>query len=345
MSGTVGQTALRELREHFKGSVLSEGDADYDEARTLFNAMIDSRPAAIARCLDAADVRAAVAFGRESGLPTAIRAGGHSVAGMSTVEDGLVIDVRAMSAVHVDPAARVARCGAGATWADFDAATQAHGLATTGGRVSTTGVAGLTLGGGAGWLERKHGLACDNLRAIELVTAAGDLLRASRTEHPDLFWALHGGGGNFGVATAFEFDLHPVGPTVLAGLMLWPGERGHEVVELMREVMDGAPEELCTATVYVSGPPEPFVPADLQGKLCCGLAFMWAGESMDDGEPYAQRFRALKPAVDLVGPIPYTQFQSMIDDPPGLRNYWTADYLADLPDGAIDVFVEHADQM
>src|SRR3954449_2003901 len=218
MSGTVGQTALRELREHLNGSVLSEGDVGYDDARTLFNAMIDSHPAAIARCLDAADVRAAVAFGRESGLPTAIRAGGHSVAGMSTVDDGLVIDVRALNAVRVDPAARTARCGAGATWADFDAATQAHGLATTGGRVSTTGVAGLTLGGGSGWLERKHGLACDNLVAVELVTAAGRQVRASADEHPELFWALRGGGGNFGVVTALEFRLHPVGPEVLAGL-------------------------------------------------------------------------------------------------------------------------------
>src|SRR3954451_22632162 len=345
MSGTVGQTALRELREHLNGSVLSEGDVGYDDARTLFNAMIDSHPAAIARCLDVADVRAAVAFGRESGLPTAIRAGGHSVAGMSTVEDGLVIDVRAMNAVHVDPAARVARCGAGATWADFDAATQAHGLATTGGRVSTTGVAGLTLGGGSGWLERKHGLPCDTLRAVDLLAADGAAVRASRDEHPDLFWALHGGGGNYGVATAFEFHLHPLGPIVMAGLLLWPGERGRDVVERMREVMDGAPEELALATVYLTGPPEPFVPEHLQGKLCCGLAFLWAGEEPDGGEAHAQRFRDLGPTVDLVGPIPYTQFQSMIDDPPGLRNYWTADYLDGLPHAAIDVFVGHSDEM
>jgi FAD/FMN-containing dehydrogenase len=264
---------------------------------------------------------------------------------MSTVDDGLVIDVRPMHDVDVDPVERIARCGAGTLWAEFDAATQQHGLATTGGRVSTTGVAGLTLGGGSGWLERKHGLACDNLVAVELVTADGRSVRASATEHPELFWALHGGGGNFGVATAFEFRVHPLGPTVMAGLMLWPGDRGREVVERMREVMDGAPEELALATVYLSGPPEPFVPEHLQGSLCCALAFMWAGDTMDDGKPYADRFRELKPAVDLVGPLPYAEFQRMIDDPPGLRNYWTADYLADLPDAAVDVFVEHSDRM
>jgi|tagenome__1003787_1003787.scaffolds.fasta_scaffold20943729_1 FAD/FMN-containing dehydrogenase len=345
MSGTIGQTEVRELRDHLKGPVLVPGDASYDEARVLFNAMIDARPAAIARCAGPEDVHAAIDFARETGTPTAVRSGGHSVAGMSSVDDGLVIDVRELKDAFVDPEASTIRCGAGLTWAEFDAATQLHGLATTGGRVSTTGVAGLTLGGGSGWLERKHGLSCDNLIAVELVTASGEHVRASETEHPDLFWALHGGGGNFGVATAFEFQLHPLGPDVLAGLMLWPGANGREVVELMREVMDGAPDELALATVYLSGPPEPFVPVPLQGNLCCGLAFLWAGGTIEDGEPYARRFRELQPAVDLVGPMPYAQFQCMIDDPPGLRNYWTADYLAGLPDAAIDVFVGHSNEM
>ena len=228
------------------------------------------------------------------------------------------------------------------TWAEFDRATQEHGLATTGGRVSTTGVAGLTLGGGSGWLERKHGLSCDNLMAVELVTASGELVRASAVEHPDLFWALHGGGGNFGVATAFEFALHPLGPTVLAGLMLWPGSRGREVLELTRDLMADAPDELAVFVIYLTGPPEPFVPANLQGELCCGLALMWAGTAMEDGEPYAERFRALRPEVDLVEPMPYVQFQSMFDDPPGLRNYWTADYLGELSDEALGVFHEHS---
>ena len=337
--------ATSRLRERIKGGVLAPGDEGYDEARTLFNAMIDARPALIARCTDVEDVKQAIAFGRESGLRTAVRSGGHSVAGMSTVEDGLVIDVRAMKDITVDPAARTARCGAGVTWGEFDRATQQHGLATTGGRVSTTGVAGLTLGGGSGWLERKHGLSCDNLLAVELVTAGGEHVRASATERADLFWALRGGGGNFGVATAFEFRLHPVGPTILAGLMLWPGDRGREVIETMRTVMRDAPDDVATAALYLTGPPEPFVPDELKGKLCCGLAFAWSGEEMDAGEPFARSFRELAPAVDLVGPIPYAEFQCMIDDPPGLRNYWTGDYLADLSDQAIDTFVEHSERM
>jgi FAD/FMN-containing dehydrogenase len=345
MSGTIDTTAVRELSNRLRGRVLVPDDDGYDAARTLFNAMVDVRPAVIAQCASVEDVRSAIDFGREMGTPTAVRSGGHSVAGMSTVEDGLVIDVREMKGTSVDPDARTVRCGAGLTWAEFDRATQEHGLATTGGRVSTTGVAGLTLGGGSGWLERAHGLSCDNLRAVELVTANGEPLRASANEHADLFWALHGGGGNFGVATAFEFDLHEVGPVVLAGLMLWPGERGRDVVELLREVMVDAPDELATAVVYLTGPPEPFVPEHLQGALCTGLALLWAGPSIEDGEPYAARFRALDPEVDLVGPMPYAEFQHMIDDPPGMRNYWTGDYLNQLGDAAIDVYVGHSERM
>jgi len=338
MSGAaLSRAALDELRGGFAGRVIAPGDGDYDEARTLFNAMIDRHPAVIAQCASVEDVRAAVRFGREHELPLAIRSGGHSVAGMSTCDGGIVVDVRPLRAIEVDPDARTARVGTGLTWADFDAATQAHGLATTGGRVSTTGIAGLTLGGGSGWLERKHGLTCDNLLAVELVTADGELLRASDAEHEDLFWALHGGGGNFGVATTLEFALHPLGPTVLAGLMLWPAERGRVVLELLRDVMADAPDDLGAAFVYLCGPPEEFVPAHLQGRVCAGLALFWAGP-VEEGEPYATRFRRLAPDVDLVGPMPYVEFQSMIDDPPGLRNYWTGDYLPELSDEAISTF-------
>lgn len=337
--------ALRAMTLGFQGSVIVPGDVGYDEARTLFNAMVDKRPAVIAQCETVDDVVAAVRFGRDTGMPTAVRAGGHSVAGMSSVDGGLVIDVRNMKEIEVDPEARTARCGSGPTWGELDHATQEHGLATTGGRVSTTGVAGFTLGGGSGWLERKYGLACDNLIAVELVTADGRHVRASDDENADLFWALHGGGGNFGVATAFELQLHPVGPEVMAGLMLWPGDRGREVTELTRQVMDGAPEELCSGVVYLTGPPEEFVPAELQGALCSAVVLFWAGENPTDGEPYARRFRELEPAVDLVGPMPYAEFQCMIDDPPGLRNYWTADYLDELSDEVIDVFVDHSKRM
>lgn len=346
MSGTTADTALRDLRGAFTGPVLTPGATGYEEARILFNAMIDARPAVIARCQRAEDVRAAIAYGRDAGLETAVRSGGHSVAGQSTVDGGLVIDVRDLKAVEVDPEARTVRCGAGVTWAELDAATQAHGQATTGGRVSTTGVSGFTLGGGSGWLERRLGLACDNLRAVELVTAAGEHVRASATEHPDLFWALHGGGGNFGVATALELDLAPVGPTVLAGLMLWPAERGRELAALARDIIDGgAPEEVALAVVYVTGPPEPFVPAELQGRRCVALAFLWSGEAPEDGFDHANRFRALEPAVDLVGLRPYAEFQRMIDDPPGLRNYWSGDYLQALPDAAIEIFAEQSGRM
>jgi FAD/FMN-containing dehydrogenase len=344
-AGLAGDAASKELRRAFRGRVITPGDEVYDESRTLFNAMIDKRPAVIAQCATVEDVMAAVRVGRESGLPTAVRSGGHSVAGMSTVDAGLVIDLRNMRSLEVDAAARTARCGPGVTWSDFDRATQEHGLATTGGRVSTTGVAGLTLGGGSGWLERKHGLACDNLIAVELVTAASEQVRASATENSELFWALHGGGGNFGVATSFEFALHPTGPTVLAGLLLWPGENGRQVIRVIRETMAGAPDDLSLAVLYMTGPPEDFVPKELQGRLCCTAAFFWAGGSPEDGEAYVRPLRALGPAVDLVGPMPYTEFQCMIDDPPGLRNYWTADYLEELTDEAIEVFASHSDRM
>jgi FAD/FMN-containing dehydrogenase len=214
--------AIRGLESVFAGTLIRPGSADYDEARNVFNAVVDKRPAVIAQCATPDDVAAALRFARDSGREIAVRGGGHSVAGMSLCDNGFVIDVRPMNQVEVDRADRTARVGAGCTWAEIDRATQEHGLATTGGRVSTTGVAGLTLGGGSGWLERKHGLACDNLISVELVTADGSLITASSHEHSDLFWALHGGGGNFGVATAFTFKLHPVGPQVLAGLSTTP---------------------------------------------------------------------------------------------------------------------------
>ncbi len=328
----------------FRGDQLRPGDPGYDEARTVFNAMVDRRPALIAQCTSRDDVAMAIAHARREEVPLAVRAGGHSVAGASLVDGGLVVDVRPMQDAVVDTARRRVLAGAGMTWAMLDRATQEHGLATTGGRVSTTGVSGFTLGGGSGWLERKHGLACDNLIAVELVTADGEHVRASATENSSLFWALHGGGGNFGVATAFEFQLHPLGPAVLAGLMLWPADRGRAVTETMREMMADAPVDVAGGVVYLSGPPEPFVPANLQGAPCCALAFMYAGE-IEDGEPYARRFRDLEPAVDLVGPIPYEQFQCMIDDPPGNRNYWSADYLESFSDEALDAFVHWSGRM
>ena len=269
-----------------------------------------------------------------------MRAGGHSVAGMSVNDGGIVIDVRPMEQITVDPRTRTVTAGAGVTWGEFDAATQLHGLATTGGRVSTTGIAGFTLGGGSGWAERKFGLACDNLISVDLVTADGQQITASETSHPDLFWALHGGGGNFGVATALTYQLHALGPTVLAGLLLWPADAGREVARAYRDLAADAESALGSGLVFLTGPPEDFVPGYLQGKTVTGMALLWAGDP-GEGQDAVKPFLNLRPAVNLVAPMPYAQFQQMIDDPPGMRNYWSADYHNEFDDDALDVFVRY----
>ena len=320
------------------------GTPEYADTTTLNNSMIERRPALVARCASPRDVADAIAYARGEGLPLAVRAGGHSVAGLSLVDDGLVIDVRGMDAIEVDPDRRIARVGSGATWSHFDHATQPHGLATTGGRVSTTGVAGLTLGGGSGWLERKHGLACDNLLAVELVTAEGGHVRASAAEQPDLFWALRGGGGNFGVVTAFEFQLHPVGAEVLAGLALWPAARGRELLALYRDVMGDAPEGLSLAFLYLKGPAEEGIPEHLHGELVVAIAGMYAGP-LDEGREALREILAAGPEVDFFEPMPYADFQCMIDDPPGYRNYWTSEHLADLPEEAIEAIASRSEAM
>jgi FAD/FMN-containing dehydrogenase len=339
-TGTVTRESVQALEGSFAGKLVLPGDGDYDEARTLFNSMIDRRPAAIAQCTTPSDVAAALRFGREQGLAIAVRAGGHSVAGMSLNDGGLVIDVRPMNRIDVDPEARTARVGAGCTWAQVDRATQEHGLATVGGRVSSTGVAGLTLGGGSGWLERRHGLSCDNLVSVELVTADGSQVMASESEHPDLFWALHGGGGNFGVATALTFRLHPVGPEVLAGLLLFDAEKGRDLLRLVRDLLPAAPPELGPAVGYLTVPAEDELPAHLHGKLASVFALCWSGDT-EEGKRQLQPFRDLGPEADLVDVVPYADFQCSIDDPPGYRNWWTAEYLHDVTDQMIDVIHTH----
>jgi FAD/FMN-containing dehydrogenase len=257
----------------------------------------------------------------------------------------MVIDVRGMAGIDVDPERRVARVGAGARWAELDRATAPHGLATTGGRVSTTGVAGLTLGGGSGWLERRHGLACDNLLAVELVTAEGEHVRASEDERPELFWALRGGGGNFGVATAFEFRLHPLERRVVAGLALYPVALGRELLARYRDVMRDAPEELSLAFLYLTAPAEPDIPEHLHGRLVVAIAGMYAGPP-DEGEAALRELRAFgPPEVDFFEPMAYPDFQCAIDDPPGRRNWWTAEHLADLPDAAIEAIAARSEQL
>ena len=314
------------------------GDGDYDERRALFNAMIDKRPRIIAVCSDASDVRAALDRARADGLAVAVRSGGHAVAGQSSNDDGLVIDVRGMKSIDIDPVARRARVGGGCTWGEFDAAAQVHGLATTGGRVSTTGVSGLTLGGGSGWLERKFGLSCDNVTAVELVTADGREVRADDLQHPELLWACKGGGGNFGVVTTFEFTLHPVGPLIVGGLLAWPADQGPEVARRYRDMANDAPPEFGSGLVVLTGPPEEFVPPHLQGQPIVAVAVTWTGGE-SAGADLVQILRDLNPAIDLVGPILYVQMQSMLDDPPGLRQYWSADYHDAMPDEALEVFL------
>jgi FAD/FMN-containing dehydrogenase len=333
--------SLRVLERSLAGRLIRPDGGDYDEARTLFNAMVDKRPAVIAQCAGPEDVAAALRLGRERGLEIAVRAGGHSVAGTSLCDDGLVIDVRPMRQVEVDPARHTARVGAGCTWSELDRATQEHGLATIGGRVSSTGVTGLTLGGGSGWLERRHGLACDNLVSVELVTADGAPITASEGEHPELFWALHGGGGNFGVVTALTFRLHPVGPEVLAGLLLYDAERGHDLLRLTRDFMADAPDEFGPALAYLTVPPEEELPAHLHDRLAAAIVLCYTGP-VADGERLIEPFRALGPEADLVGPVAYADFQCSIDDPPGYRNWWTAEYLHEVTDEAIDVIHAHA---
>jgi len=334
-------SSVDELRFRLQGGLHEPGDAYYEDSVTLFNTMIDRRPRYVAEAIAIEDVVAALAFSRENDLPIAVRAGGHSVAGLSLVDDGLVIDLRGMRDIEVDPQRRIVRVGGGATWADVDRATQAHGLAATGGRVSTTGVAGLTLGGGSGWLERKHGLAADSLVAAELVTADGRIVRASDEENPELLWALRGGGGNFGVVTTLELALHPLGPEVFAGLALFGVERAHEVLRTYRDVMNAAPDELSLAADFLTAPDEDDVPSELRGQPVVGVIGMWAGDPAD-GERALTPIRELRPDADFFGRTEYADFQCSLDDPPGYRNYWTAENVVDLADEAIEKIVQRA---
>jgi FAD/FMN-containing dehydrogenase len=336
---TIPHDTLDELRFRLGGGLYEPGDEQYEDACTLFNAMIERRPRYVATCSTPNEVVLALDFARELGLDIAVRAGGHSVAGLSLCDGGLVIDVRPMHAIEIDAERRIARVGGGATWAQLDHATQAHGLATTGGRVSTTGVAGLTLGGGSGWLERKHGLACDNLVGAELVTANGEIVRASADENPELLWALRGGGGNFGVVTALELQLHPVGPEILGGLVLYPADRAADVLRLWRDIMRDAPPELSLAYLAITAPEEDEVPAELHGKPAVVVAGMWTGDPVD-GERALHELRTFgPPALDAFEVMGYADFQCSLDDPPGYRNYWTAEYVSDLPEAAIEAIV------
>ena len=338
---------LESLRAALEGQVVGPDDADYEEARRIWNGMIDRHPAAVARCASVSDVVGAVNFARRLGLPLAVRCGGHSTPGYSTCDAGLVLDLRLMNRISIDPQARTARTQGGALWGEFDAATQQHGLAVTGGRVSTTGVAGLALGSGSGWLERVYGVTCDSLISAEVVTASGEVVTASANENSDLLWGLRGGGGNFGVVTEFEFRLHPVGPIVAGGLLAYPRAQATEVIRAYRDYMADAPDQVGGGVALLTAPPEPFVPAAAQGQPAVAIVYCYAGE-VDRGMALAEGLRSIgTPVVDLIQPMPYVAIQSMLDGgmPRGIREYFKVDYLTALSDQAIDVIVEQGESL
>jgi FAD/FMN-containing dehydrogenase len=340
-------TTIEAFRADFRGELIRPSDETYHESRRVFNGMIDRRPALIVRPTGAADVVEAVKLARESGLPLAVRCGGHSLAGNGVCDGGLVIDLSRMKGVRVDPAARTARANAGVLWGEFDRETQLFGLATPGGRVSTTGLGGFTLGGGYGWLSPKFGLTCDNLISADVVTADGRLVTASERENADLFWGLRGSGANFGVVPSYEHRLHRLGPIVVGGLLLHPIDRAEEVARAYRDYVESAPDELASAIAVLMAPPEPFVPEHLQGKPVLGIIVLYAGAVEDAERVVAPLKRLGPPAVDLVQPMPYTAFQALLDPtaPWGLHGYTRALHLRDLSDGAIDVVLQYGPEI
>jgi FAD/FMN-containing dehydrogenase len=334
------------LREQVRGTVIGPGDAGYDEARTVRNGMIDKRPAVVVRAANAGDVMTAVRFAADNGLSVAVRGGAHSVPGFGTADDAVVVDLSEMRGGRVDPRARTVRVGGGATWGDLNAMTYPFGLATTGGIISTTGVGGLTLGGGIGYLTRSLGLALDNLLSADVVTADGTFHVASEKDDADLFWAIRGGGGNFGVVTSFEFRLSPV-KDIYGGPMFFELDAAGDLLRLYREFIADAPEQFGGFPAFQIAPPLPFIPEERHGKTLALMVTCWSGDA-DQGEKVLKPFRDLAPAVaELVGPMPYPALNSAFDDlyPSGLRHYWKANFVKELTDEAIAAHVEHGSQV
>jgi FAD/FMN-containing dehydrogenase len=332
------------LKSHFRGDVLLSGDANYDEVRQIWNAMIDRKPALIARCKSAEDVVQSVKFAHAQDLLVSIRGGGHNIAGNAVCDDGLMIDLSLMKSVQVDANARTAAVEPGCTLADFDAVAQAHGLATPLGINSTTGVAGLTLGGGFGWLSRKYGMTIDNLLSADVVTADGRQMRASEKENPDLFWGLRGGGGNLGIVTSFEFRLHPVGPNVLSGLIAFPFDQAKSVITQFARFTETMPDELNVWMVTRKAPPLPFLPASVHGQEIIVLALCYAGDPTE-GEKLIEPLRGFGTAHgEHIGVQPYVAWQQAFDPllARGARNYWKSHNFSRLSDGAIDAIIEYA---
>jgi FAD/FMN-containing dehydrogenase len=326
-----GEAAIEAFGAGLRGQLLRPGDDHYDAARALWNAMIDKRPALIARCAGTADVMRSVVFARDHGLLVSVRGGGHNVAGNAVCDSGLMIDLSPMKGIRIDPVRRTARAEAGCTWRDLDHECQAFGLATTGGVIPTTGIAGLTLGGGIGWLMGKHGLSCDNLLSVDLVTADGRLVTATVEDNADLFWGVRGGGGNFGIATSFEYRLHPI-DQVLGGMVVHPIGKAREVLQFYRDFALAAPDELGTMAALLTSP---------EGEKILALLVCYCG-SLTDGERILRPLRVFGPPLaDQMGPMPYTQLQALLEAgfPPGMQNYWKSDFLRALDDAAIDTIV------
>ena len=335
------------LKSKLRGQALQPGDAGYDEARSIWNAMIDRRPGLIVQSAGAADVMHTVAFARDNGLLLSVRAGGHNIGGLAICEGGITLDLSAMKSVRIDPTALRAYVEPGATLGDFDHEAQAFGLATPLGINSTTGVAGLTLGGGFGWISRKYGLSVDNLVGAQVVTADGKQVRASASEHADLFWAIRGGGGNFGVVTLFEFALHPVGPEVFGGLIVYPLSQASTVLQALRDRFAGMPDELTVWAVMRLAPPLPFLPPETHGKPIVALAICYIGP-VADGPQLAEPLRKLgTPYGEHVGPMPFTAWQQAFDPllTPGARNYWKSHNFAGLDDGLITLLTDYINKL
>ena len=337
----VPETAIGKLKDGLTNPIITPGAAEYETARKVFNGMIDRRPALIVQPTDPSEVQRCVLFAREHDLLLSIKGGGHSIQGFGVCEGGLMVDLGRMRAIHIDPATRTAVAEGGANWGEFDAASQQHGLAITGGRVPSTGIAGLTLGSGSGWLERKLGYTVDNLIGAEVVLANGELVIASEDENPDLFWALRGGGGNFGVVTKFRYRLHEVGPIIYGGMIGF--RRDATVLRAYRDFMADAPDDVGGAAALITAPPAPFVPKEVQGQPCLGVVVCYTGNPSDGPQ-------ALKPILDLgpvftaLSPMPYVALQGLLADgyPHGLQNYWKAEIYPELPDEAIETLLHQA---
>lgn len=344
-STDISSEQIAALRAAFRGPILEPGDPEYEVARRVYNGMIDKRPRLIARCADEADAIASVNLARETGLLVSVRGGGHGVAGFSVCDDGLVIDLSGMKGIRIDPDKGTVRVGGGCVWAEVDHATHAFGFAVPSGIVSTTGVAGLTLGGGHGYLTRAYGLTCDNLVSADVVTAGGELVSASEERNQDLFWGLRGGGGNFGVVTSFEFKLRPV-HTVVGGPIFFRGHRSREAMRAFREIMLDAPDELYAFFGLHIEPPEPFIPGDDPEEPIALMVVCYTGP-MEDAENAVRPFRALSPDADMIGPMPFTRLQKLFDHalPHGLQHYWKGDFYNDLSDEMIEIYLDHGSRV